>query len=340
MGFLVDYISGVAGGVAVVIVGHPFDTTKTRLQTSPPGFYNGTLDCVYKTIKWEGVKGFYSGMVSPLAGQMFFRAASFATFHHTVTYLQANHRSSSTPSAANIMLAGSFTGLVISFIETPIDLVKTKLQIQIFQAKLQPTYKPLYNSVWGCVMHTIRRNGVIALWQGWSATMIRNIPANTLFFPVNELMKRSIASRNEVEVKDLALHQRLICGSSAGLCYWVLTYPLDAVKGRMQAAEFGSAGWFGTIRAMVAEGGWRSFTKGLTPCALRAVPACAALFATVDIARDYLGQLLETPRSKTAVPVGVSSKATESSSLGSFRVERERLTADIDSSPQDIQSAT
>jgi len=38
-GILIDYISGVAGGIAVVLIGHPFDTTKTRLQTSPPGFY-------------------------------------------------------------------------------------------------------------------------------------------------------------------------------------------------------------------------------------------------------------------------------------------------------------
>ena len=29
---LINYVSGVCGGIAVVLVGHPFDTTKTRLQ--------------------------------------------------------------------------------------------------------------------------------------------------------------------------------------------------------------------------------------------------------------------------------------------------------------------
>jgi hypothetical protein len=43
------------------VKGHPFDTTKTRLQTSPHGFYNGTIDCVKKTLKSEGIGGFYSG---------------------------------------------------------------------------------------------------------------------------------------------------------------------------------------------------------------------------------------------------------------------------------------
>jgi solute carrier family 25 carnitine/acylcarnitine transporter 20/29 len=51
---IAEYLSGVAGGIAVVLVGHPFDTTKTRIQTAPPGFYSSTVDCLKKTIKREG----------------------------------------------------------------------------------------------------------------------------------------------------------------------------------------------------------------------------------------------------------------------------------------------
>lgn len=58
---MTEYVAGVAGGVVVVFVGHPFDTTKTRLQTSPQGFYRGTIDCVKQTLKREGFRGFYSG---------------------------------------------------------------------------------------------------------------------------------------------------------------------------------------------------------------------------------------------------------------------------------------
>lgn len=64
----VDYVAGIAGGIAVVLVGHPFDTTKTRLQTAPQGFYTGTVDCVRKTFRIEGLSGFYAGIRSPLAG--------------------------------------------------------------------------------------------------------------------------------------------------------------------------------------------------------------------------------------------------------------------------------
>ncbi len=65
-------VSGTAGGIAVVAVGHPFDTVKVRLQSqsiSKP-IYSGAFDCVKKTLAWEGVGGLYKGVASPLAGQM------------------------------------------------------------------------------------------------------------------------------------------------------------------------------------------------------------------------------------------------------------------------------
>lgn len=52
-----SFLSGGFGGVAAVLVGQPFDLTKTRLQTAPPGTYTGGLDVVKKTIAADGVRG-------------------------------------------------------------------------------------------------------------------------------------------------------------------------------------------------------------------------------------------------------------------------------------------
>ncbi len=113
---IIDMTAGVAGGIVVVLTGHPFDTTKTRLQTAPKGFYTGTLDCVKKTYKWEGAKGFYTGLQSPLAGQMFYRAFSFGGFYHFSRYFTAlnNHE---TPSTTDLLMAGAVTGFLVSVIE-------------------------------------------------------------------------------------------------------------------------------------------------------------------------------------------------------------------------------
>jgi solute carrier family 25 carnitine/acylcarnitine transporter 20/29 len=52
-----SFISGGFGGICAVLVGHPFDLTKTRLQTAPAGTYTGAVDVVKKTIARDGVRG-------------------------------------------------------------------------------------------------------------------------------------------------------------------------------------------------------------------------------------------------------------------------------------------
>lgn len=281
---MINYIAGVGGGVAVVVSGHPFDTTKTRMQTAPPGYYNGTWDVLTKTVKEEGAGGFYAGVMSPLLGQMFFRAASFMTFYATVRALNASNGSNA-PTTRSIVTAGSVTGFIISFIETPIDLVKTKLQIQVFGSR-GTSRPPLYSTFSGCVGHIIRTHGARALMQGWGATAIRNVPANAMFFPVNELMKEQFAEMDNVPVSQVSMGKKLFSGATAGVCYWTLTYPLDAIKGRAMGISFTERkSWIDIVRSMA----FKDFFTGIVPCTARAAVACSAMFFTVDVIRLRLG---------------------------------------------------
>lgn len=53
--------AGTCGGISVTLVGHPFDTLKVRLQTQPTTnpIYSGVMDCLKKTVQWEGLQGLY-----------------------------------------------------------------------------------------------------------------------------------------------------------------------------------------------------------------------------------------------------------------------------------------
>eukprot|EP00117_Sycon_ciliatum_P027776 scpid80308/ scgid1063/ Mitochondrial substrate carrier family protein G; Solute carrier family 25 member 20 homolog A len=59
-----DVVAGTCGGIAICLVGHPFDTLKVRLQTQPTDhpLYSGLFDCFKKTLKWEGMGGLYRGV--------------------------------------------------------------------------------------------------------------------------------------------------------------------------------------------------------------------------------------------------------------------------------------
>ena len=48
-------VAGGVGGICAVIVGHPFDLVKVRLQTAEKGVYTGAVDVVRRTIAKEGM---------------------------------------------------------------------------------------------------------------------------------------------------------------------------------------------------------------------------------------------------------------------------------------------
>ena len=57
---LACFVSGGVGGVALLIVGQPFDTLKVRMQTNP-AFYPTVSTTVRHMLTKEGTRAFYKG---------------------------------------------------------------------------------------------------------------------------------------------------------------------------------------------------------------------------------------------------------------------------------------
>jgi hypothetical protein len=69
--------AGGFGGVCAVLVGHPFDLIKVRLQTAEKGVYTGALDVAKKSLARDGFRGLYRGVSAPLVGVTPMFAVSF-----------------------------------------------------------------------------------------------------------------------------------------------------------------------------------------------------------------------------------------------------------------------
>lgn len=62
-------IAGGFGGICAVMVGHPFDLVKVRMQTAEKGVYSGAFDVVKKGLAKDGIiRGLYAGVSAPLVG--------------------------------------------------------------------------------------------------------------------------------------------------------------------------------------------------------------------------------------------------------------------------------
>jgi solute carrier family 25 carnitine/acylcarnitine transporter 20/29 len=63
-----DFAAGGVGGIFAVVVGHPFDLVKVRMQTAEKGVYSGAMDVVRKTIAKEGMARVRLGLDASLEG--------------------------------------------------------------------------------------------------------------------------------------------------------------------------------------------------------------------------------------------------------------------------------
>ena len=72
-----ELIKGGFGGICAVLVGHPFDLVKVRLQTAEKGVYSGSIDVVKRSLARDGFRGLYRGVTAPLLGVTPMFAVSF-----------------------------------------------------------------------------------------------------------------------------------------------------------------------------------------------------------------------------------------------------------------------
>uniref|UniRef100_A0A3Q3JH62 Uncharacterized protein n=1 Tax=Monopterus albus TaxID=43700 RepID=A0A3Q3JH62_MONAL len=107
------YFSGAAG----VLVGHPFDTVKVRLQVqnADKPLYRGTFHCFQSIIRQESALGLYKGLGSPMMGLTFINAIVFGVQGNAMRQLGHD-----TP--LNQFLAGASAGAIQCVICCPMEL--------------------------------------------------------------------------------------------------------------------------------------------------------------------------------------------------------------------------
>lgn len=286
-----DIFGGTLAGIAVTFVGHPFDTLKVRLQTQPnmhPPLYSGLVDCFRKTLKWEGASGLYRGVTSPLAGQMLFRANMFLSFGEAKRWLRGARPENT---LAEFYLAGSMGWTMGTLIECPIDLAKSQMQVQIIREKSDPSYRNPYRSTWHAAQTIVRTNGFFGLFQGFTPHLCRNIPGGALHLGTFEALRSYFAKTLAIPKAQLRVEHNLAAGGMGGLLFWSVCFPIDVIKSAFQTDEIHrekrvNTSINGTVRRLYAEGGWRRFYRGFSPCLLRSVPANAIMCWVQQIVTD------------------------------------------------------
>jgi solute carrier family 25 (mitochondrial carnitine/acylcarnitine transporter), member 20/29 len=273
-----DTSAGFVGGAVQVLVGQPFDLVKVRLQT---GQFSSPIEAVTQTIKHEGLLAFYKGTTAPLIGVGACVSVQFYAFHETRRrILQANNTAQLT--YPQFYLAGASAGLANTVISAPVEQLRILLQTQKTKT---------YNGPIDAIRKIVKLNGFQGLFRGFGITAVREAQAYGVWFLTYEYLISQAVKK--VAREEIPTWQLMAFGGLAGEALWLASYPLDVLKSQVQSDKFGPDrkyhGAWDAAKKTYAAKGIAGFWKGIGPTLLRAVPASASTFASVELTLRLLG---------------------------------------------------
>ncbi|RCH87436.1 hypothetical protein CU098_004197, partial [Rhizopus stolonifer] len=121
-----------------------------------------------------------------------------------------------------------------SFIYVPSEVLKTRLQLQ--GRYNNPHFVSGYNyqNTWHATKMIVKYDGFGALFHGFRATILRDVPYSAIQFACYEQFKKIAQHRFREPGQELPIGIDMITGSLAGGIAGAITTPLDVMKTLLQ----------------------------------------------------------------------------------------------------------
>ncbi len=271
-------LAGAAGGISLVLVGHPFDLVKVRVQTSTA--YASSADAFKTLLHQEGLTGVYRGVTAPLLGVAPIFAVNIWGYDQGRKLARHFSVQEDWKVAA---VGGAFSALPTSFLQVPGDRIKLRLQVSNAKHHASPVNE--FKAI------LAESAGWTGLYRGYWITLAREIPGSAIYFSNYTWTRQELMQRAKLP-EAISI---LIAGGLAGTLNGILTLPIDTIKSRYQAAPEGTfSSARQVLQRLLAIEGPAALFRGLAPVIVRAFPANAACFSGIETIR-YLAK----PRSET-----------------------------------------
>ena len=174
-------LTGATAGATESFVVVPFELVKIRMQDrASAGKYNGIVDCVVKTVRAEGPLALYNGLESTLWRHILWNAGYFGCIFQVKELLSAPDPNSQGQKIQNQILAGSIGGTVGTILNTPMDVVKSRIQ----NSPKVAGSVPKYNWAWPALATVMREERFGALYKGFIPKVLRLGPGGGVLLVV------------------------------------------------------------------------------------------------------------------------------------------------------------
>ena len=222
----------------------------------------------------------YKGMASPMIGQVVINAIVFGVHGNTLRRLNDKR-------AVGNFIAGGLAGGVQTFVCSPIELIKTRMQLQgqgesrkfIF-VKKDDLFR--YSDPVDCMAKILKYEGLRGFFRGFYCTLLREVPSFAVYFSSYYALCEKLGANKGT----LSIPKLFLSGGISGILAWIVSYPFDVIKTRLQADGMGKTIYTGILDCSLKSyerEGLKVFFKGLNATLLRAFPTNAATLASVTV---------------------------------------------------------
>jgi len=172
-------LTGCSAGATESFVVVPFELVKIKLQDKT-STYAGPIDVLKNVVAKEGPLGLYVGMESTFWRHFWWNGGFFGSIHQVRALLPK----ADSPQAQllNNFISGSVGGFVGTALNTPFDVVKSRIQ----GATKSPGVVPKYNWTYPALLTIFREEGPAALYKGFVPKVLRLAPGGGVLLLVVE----------------------------------------------------------------------------------------------------------------------------------------------------------
>jgi len=278
-----------------------------------PKYFTGTLDAFMKISRTEGISSLWSGLSPTLVLAVPTTVIYFTMYEQLKLKIDTQRRtysahsdilSSEAPRWVSLS-AGGLSRLFAVTTVSPLELIRTKMQSQ----------KMPWSDVTKCLKDLYKTQGLKGFWNGYTATLLRDVPFSALYWPLYEQCK---AVLNLYTSKRDSFLVNFGSGAIAGSVASTVTLPFDVIKtikqiemgekdimgvkpgtsrtnqgssiSRVSSLSGRSRGNLTIAKELISEQGVRGLFSGLIPRLLKVAPACAIMISSYEFGKGFFMQ--------------------------------------------------
>lgn len=172
-------LTGATAGATEAFVVVPFELVKIRLQDKAQAHkYSGGIDCLQKIIRQEGLLAMYQGLESTIWRHVLWNSGYFGCIFQVKSLMpEATDKSTR---VRNDLISGAIGGTVGTILNTPMDVVKSRIQ----NSPRVAGGVPKYGWAWPALGIVFREEGFGALYKGFMPKVLRLGPGGGILLVV------------------------------------------------------------------------------------------------------------------------------------------------------------